>query len=152
MKKLILLLCLSIYLFACKDKDSKSKSAIRDSAQNCPCLDSAKFMSINPMHKDSAKKYIGNFKNHKHTSDTAWTSFDPYELSLLVSQPNVDSVKFFLGAYGKDYLDPKKRDHPVIILQLTMNASFTGTTYLYYAGTGSCPPPDPPFSCKCEPL
>jgi len=112
---------------------------------------------------DDAKIYIKAFKKHKykglfkgHHLDTAWSTFTRYTLDSLASDPETDSIFFFLAAFPKKdkSVPDSQRRHPFIIMEtvpkIPMSAMGKGSAEssastlrsLFFTPVKLCPPPN----------
>lgn len=148
MKKLLLIFLSSSFLICCQQhKQTDNQNEKTDSS-------SSKDLSLAALGlpNTDGKKMIGDFVNKKNNKlkfkDIIWATFDKTAMLVLYNDSHVLSVKFFVGVFSETDPDVKKKDAPVIILQVKRDdipiPQKTGVTtgFLYYTGDSYCPPPN----------
>ncbi|HEY5390540.1 MAG TPA: hypothetical protein VIJ57_00395 [Hanamia sp.] len=160
MKKVCFLIAsIAIYFISCNNSIKISGKYGNDYYQNS-FVNKYKNMS-NFIGPDTAIAYIHEFKKHKfkilgkgHLTN-AWSFFNMKDLGSLVSDPQVDTIYFYLGAFTKDKSIPDSlRRVPFVILEAVQKvnaitfakggyeAPSAGTTSVFLAGKPICPPPN----------
>lgn len=96
---------------------------------------------------DSVKKMMNQFIKKAKKEDHAFTKFNRQDLiDALQSMPDVDTVKFIMGAYLDDVKGGRKAK-PVIMMQIKDVTVQPGGVPKYrfsYLEGALCPPPDAP--------
>ena len=110
---------------------------------------------------DTAIAYVQEFKKHKfkffgkgHLTNS-WSFFNMKDLNSLVSDPQIDTIYFYLAAYTKDKNIPKKdRRHPFVILEAVpkvgaitfgkggYETTSAATKSIFLVPRPICPPPN----------
>jgi len=160
MKKAIFLMGVTAFYFvACTSskeniKTTSTQDYYKNNSYAQPYLNDPHLIS-----GELALAYIHEFRKHtykgwrKKKLLNPWSRFDPTILNQIVSDPNIDSIFFFLAAYLKNAPD-SLRKHPFVILQaipkptLEGNGKGSATTEatiskpLYFTPIKICPPPN----------
>ena len=164
MKKVsFLTAAIAIYFISCNNSIKISGKYGNDYYQNS-FVNKYKNMS-NFIGPDTAIAYIHEFKKHKfkilgkgHLTNS-WSYFNMKNLDSIVSDPQVDTIYFYLAAYTKNKSIPDSlRRHPFVMLEAVQKAdaiSFAkggyesanaGTTSIFLIPKPICPPPN--MNCR----
>jgi hypothetical protein len=104
-----------------------------------------------PVTSEEAQNMMRFYVNNARKADHQYTKFNRQELiEILESMPDIDTVKFVMGAFTENGPGMKK-GKPVILLQAIEQGreqpGGLALTFVYYKGA-VCPPPD--GSCRLE--
>jgi hypothetical protein len=146
MKKLLFILfAFSIFLLSCGDDSTtttKSKGDDSTPSLKSSAADLAAFAKKVP--NIDAEKMINDLKDRKDklkVKGIVWANFDPKLMRALYNDSTVLRVVFFIGITD-DPSDPKKKDLPILLLQVQRSMGALTPTFEYYESNMACPPPD----------
>lgn len=136
-KILIVLLCLSVFLFSCGDNTSEEKQvALNSDKRTVASKDSTIPNTVAKAMIDSLKKK----KNKLKINGIVWSRFDSAAMRQIYSDTTVLDVVYFVAVWP----DATNKDVPVILVQVKRknSSSALAPVYEYFVSNSLCPPPD----------
>lgn len=145
MKKILFLLfSFSIFLLSCGDDSTTTATQGDDTTHSVKSSASDLSTLAKKIPNADAEKMINDLKDRKDklkVKGIVWAKFDHALMRAVYNDSTIIRVVFFIGVTD-DPADPKKKDLPIIILQVLRKTGTLLPEPEYYESIMACPPPE----------